>query len=133
MADYRYIVARAATGDVLHWNLPLSEVEYGQEISGPGSLKATLPTAFRRSLGDALDAGDTVLLVERNARLDWGGLLWRAEPEGSTLPVEASGFTSYLHRRFDLHGNLDGRGPYIEADPCEVIRDVWAYAQAQCV
>ncbi|MFE6334012.1 hypothetical protein ACFVOK_12430 [Streptomyces sp. NPDC057798] len=131
MADYRYIVARAATGDVLHWNLPLSEVEYGPEISGPGSLKATLPTAFRRSLGDALDAGDTVLLVERNARLDWGGLLWRAEPEGNTLPVEASGFTSYLHRRFDLHGNLDGRGPYIEADPCDVIRDVWAYAQAQ--
>ncbi|MER6610112.1 hypothetical protein ABT282_30440 [Streptomyces sp. NPDC000927] len=131
MADYRYIVARAATGDVLHWNLPLSEVEYGPEISGPGSLKAILPTSFRRSLSDTLDAGDTVLLVERNARLDWGGLLWRAEPEGNTLPIEASGFGSYLHRRFDLHGNLDGRGPYIDADPCQVIRDVWTYAQAQ--
>ncbi|AIA03441.1 hypothetical protein ACFCXR_15315 [Streptomyces noursei] len=131
MADYRYIAARASTGDVLHWNLPLSEVEYGPELSGPGSLKGTLPTALRRTLSATLDAGDTVLLVERNARLAWGGVLWRTEPEGNTLPVEAAGFTSYLHRRYDLHGNLDGRGPYIDADPCDVIRDVWAYAQAQ--
>ncbi len=132
MADCRYILARAATGEVLHWNLPLTEVEFGPEKSGPGSLSATLNPTFARTMSDMLDdAGDAVLLVERNARLLWGGLLWRAEPEGPQLPVEASGFTSYLHRRFDLHGNLGGRGPYIEADPCQVIRDVWAYAQEQ--
>lgn len=51
-----------------------------------------------------------MILVERNARLMWGGLLWRAEPGGSQLPVDASGFTSHLHCRFDLHGNLGGRG-----------------------
>ncbi|MFE0257291.1 hypothetical protein [Streptomyces sp. NPDC059010] len=132
MADYRYILARAATGEILHWNLPLTGVEFGPERSGPGSFHATLNPTFSRALSDMLDdAGDTVILVERNARLVWGGLLWRAEPEGPRLPVEASGFTSYLHRRFDLHGNLDGRGPYIEADPCQVIRDVWSYAQDQ--
>lgn len=131
MPDYRYIVARAATGEVLHWNLPLTEVEFGPEISGPGSLNATLSPTFARSLSDMLDAGNAVLLAERNSKLAWGGVIWRAEPEGSKLPIEVSGFTSYLHRRFDLHGDLDGRGPYIEADPCDVIRDVWAYAQAQ--
>lgn len=131
MPDYRYIVARASTGEVLHWRLPLTEVEFGPEISGPGSLSAALSPTFARSLSDLLDAGDAVILAERNAKLLWGGLIWRAEPEGSKLPIEAAGFTSYLHRRFDLHGNLDGRGPYIEADPCQVIRDVWAYAQEQ--
>ncbi|MFB7500413.1 hypothetical protein ACFC09_38035 [Streptomyces sp. NPDC056161] len=132
MPDYRYILARAATGEVLNWNLPLTEVEFGPEKSGPGSLTATLTPPFAPSLSDMLnDAGDAVILVERNSRLIWGGLLWRAEPEGVKLPFEASGFTSYLHRRFDLHGNLDGRGPYVEADPCQVIRDVWAYAQEQ--
>ncbi|MGP8302004.1 hypothetical protein ACTPOK_29605 [Streptomyces inhibens] len=131
MPDYRYIVARAATGEVLHWNLPLTEVEFGPEISGPGSLSGTLAPTFARSMSDMLDAGNAVILAERNSRLLWGGLIWRAEPEGPKLPIEASGFTSYLHRRFDLHGDLDGRGPYIEADPCAVIRDVWAYAQAQ--
>ena len=132
MADYRYILTRAATGEVLHWNLPLTEVEFGPEKSGPGSFHATLNPTFRRALSNMLDdAGDAVILVERNTRLLWGGLLWRAEPEGPQLPVEASGFTSYLHRRFDLHGNLNGRAPYLGADPCQVIRDVWAYAQEQ--
>jgi hypothetical protein len=132
MPDYRYILTRAATGEILHWNLPLTEVEFGPEKSGPGSLSATLNPTFARRMSDMLDdAGDTVILVERNTRLLWGGILWRAEPQGPKLPVEASGFSSYLHRRFDLHGNLDGRGPYIEADPCQVIRDVWAYAQEQ--
>ncbi|MER6086841.1 hypothetical protein [Streptomyces bluensis] len=132
MPDYRYIIARAATGEVLHWNLPLTEVEFGPEKSGPGSFSATLTPTYARAMSDMLDdAGDAVILVERNSTLLWGGLLWRAEPQGSKLPVEASGFTSYLHRRFDLHGNLGGRGPYIEADPYQVIRDVWAYAQEQ--
>jgi hypothetical protein len=130
--DYRYIIARAATGEVLHWNLPLTEVEFGPEKSGPGSLNATLNPTYGSALSDLLDnAGDMVISVERNARLLWGGILWRAQPQGPKLSVEASGFTSYLHRRFDLHGNLSGRGPYIGADPCQVIRDVWAYAQEQ--
>lgn len=111
MPDYRYIVARAATGEVLHRNLPLTEVEFGPEMSGPGSLSATrqpLSPTFARSMNDMLDAGDAVLLAERNSELLWGGLMWRAEPQGPKLPVEASGFTSHPHRRFDLHGNLGG-------------------------
>ncbi|WP_071372490.1 hypothetical protein [Streptomyces sp. MUSC 14] len=132
MPDYRYIIARATTGEVLHWNLPLTEVEFGPEKSGPGSLHATLNPTYGGGLSDMLDdAGDVVIMVERNGRLLWGGVLWRAEPQGPKLAVEASGFTSYLHRRFDLHGNLGGRGPYVGADPCQVIRDVWAYAQEQ--
>ncbi|MFJ9617828.1 hypothetical protein [Streptomyces noursei] len=132
MPDYRYIAAHAATGEVLHWNLPLTDVEFGPEKSGPGSLSATLNPTFTHWLSDMLnDAGNVVILVERNARLLWGGVIWRAEPQGPKLTVEASGFTSYLHRRFDLHGDLGGRGPYIGADPCQVIRDVWAYAQEQ--
>ncbi len=50
---------------------------------------------------------------------------------GRRLPIEAAGWGSYLHRRHDVHGNLNGRGPYVNADPCQVIRDTWAYAQSQ--
>ncbi|WP_425834199.1 hypothetical protein [Streptomyces fractus] len=128
MPDYRYIITRATTGEVLHWNVPLSGVSYGPELNGPGSLTATLKPVSPR-IEDLLDAGDTVLLIERNGDLDWGGLLWRSEDQNAQDGVEGSGFTSYLHKRFDLHGNLEGRGPYVEADPCQVIRDVWAYAQ----
>ncbi|MBY8884791.1 hypothetical protein K7472_08020 [Streptomyces sp. PTM05] len=131
MPDYRYIAAHALTGEILHWDMPLSDVEFGPELCGPGSLNATLNPTFGWPLDTMLDAGDTLVFAERNSELLWGGILWRGEPQGAKLPIEASGFTSYLHRRFDLHGNLAGRGPYIGADPCQVIRDVWAYAQDQ--
>ena len=129
--SYRYVTADALTGRILHWNLPLHDVEFGPELSGPGHLNATLSPGIGRPLNDLLDPGNTVVYVERNDRLLWGGLAWRAEPEGASYPIEAAGFSSYLHRRYDLHGNLNGRGPYVHADPAQVIRDVWAYAQDQ--
>ncbi len=61
----------------------------------------------------------------------WGSLIWRAEPIGGAYPIEAAGFTSYLERRHDSHGNLNGRGPYTYGDPCKLLRDVWAYCQEQ--
>ncbi|MFE2842575.1 hypothetical protein ACFXKS_03275 [Streptomyces scopuliridis] len=78
-----------------------------------------------------LDPGTTKLWVERDGRLLWGGLVWRADPEGQQLRVEAAGWGSYPYRRYDLHGQLNGRGPYTNADPCTVIRDVWRYCQEQ--
>lgn len=131
MPDYRYIAAHALTGDILHWNLPLTGVECGPELNGPGSLNATLEPGLEQETAELLDPGNTLIYVERNGSLVWGGILWRAEPQGATYPIEAAGFGSYPHRRYDLHGNLDGRGPYIDADPCQIIRDVWTYAQAQ--
>lgn len=131
MPDYRYIAAHALTGDILHWNLPLTSVECGPELNGPGSLNATLEPGLERSVAEFLDPGNTILYVERDGKLAWGGIVWRAEPQGATFPIEAAGFGSYPHRRYDLHGNLDGRGPYIDADPCQIIRDVWTYAQDQ--
>ncbi|MDQ8706869.1 hypothetical protein RCO28_31015 [Streptomyces sp. LHD-70] len=131
MPDYRYLAAHALTGDILHGYLPLTGVECGAELNGPGSLSATLEPGLARPVTEFLDPGNTLLYVERNGQLVWGGVLWRAEPQGAAYPIEAAGFGSYPHRRYDLHGNLDGHGPYIEADPCDIIRDVWAYAQDQ--
>lgn len=131
MPDYRYIAAHALTGDILHWNLPLTGVECGPDLNGPGSLNTTLELGLERPVAELLDPGNTLLYVERNDHLVWGGLVWRAEPQDATHPIEAAGFGSYPHRRYDLHGNLDGRGPYIDADCCQVIRDVWAYLQDQ--
>ncbi|KPC76734.1 hypothetical protein ADL27_49400, partial [Streptomyces sp. NRRL F-6602] len=78
-----------------------------------------------------LDPGNTKIYAERDGQLMWGGIVWRADPEGQELRVEASGWGSYPYRRYDLHGQLAGRGPYVNADPCRVLRDVWAYCQEQ--
>ncbi|MCX4858319.1 hypothetical protein [Streptomyces canus] len=131
MASYRYLTCAALTGQVLAWDLPLSDVSYGPELNGPGSLQATLEPHLAHVLGSMIDPGNTFIFAERHSKLMWGGLIWRAEPEGGRYPIEAAGFGSYLNKRHDMHGNLDGRGPYTYGDPCKVIRDVWGYCQAQ--
>ncbi|MER5302133.1 hypothetical protein ABT039_22120 [Streptomyces lasiicapitis] len=127
---YRYLAQHALTGAVLSPDLPLTDVEYGPELNGPGSLTAKLSPRFARSRPDILDEGNTLLYIEREGHLRWGGLLWQATPEDRTLALEAAGWSSYLQSRHDVHGELGGRGPYVNADPCKVIRDIWAYAQS---
>lgn len=129
--SYRYLTLHALTGTVLAWDLPLTEVEFGPELCGPGSFTGVIEPRLANLTPAQVDAGTTLLFAERDRTLLWGGIIWRAEPEGQKLRLEASGFGSYLTKRFDLHGNLDGRGPWVNADPCRVIRDAWAYCQAQ--
>ncbi|MFF7613513.1 hypothetical protein [Streptomyces lavendulae] len=126
----RYFAQHALTGEILDPDLPLADVEYGPELNGPGAFTATLAPRFARSRPQALDEGNVLLYVERDGHLRWGGLLWQAIPEGRTLSLEAAGWSSYLQCRHDIHGELGGRGPYVHADPCQVIRDIWAYAQS---
>ncbi|GAO08683.1 hypothetical protein TPA0598_04_03190 [Streptomyces lydicamycinicus] len=128
---YRYITARALTGDVLAWDLPMTDVEFGPSLSAAGTFTGSVEPRLATLVREQVDAGDTWLYVERDGRLMWGGLVWRASPEGSQLQVEAAGPGSYAARRHDLHGNLGGRGPYVNEDPCNVIRDVWRYLQEQ--
>ncbi|GAA1111271.1 hypothetical protein GCM10009577_37320 [Streptomyces javensis] len=128
---YRYRSWHALTGELLATDLPLSQVEFGSARNAAGDFSGRLEPRFAHLLPAQLDPGNTALTAERDDTLLWGGLLWRAEPEGAAYPIEASGWGSYLHRRHDVHGNLAGRGPYANADPCTVIRDVWAYAQTQ--
>jgi hypothetical protein len=131
MPSYRYLTQDALTREVLAWNLPLTDVSYGPELSGPGSMTATLEPHLAQLLTSQADPGNTIIWAERDSKLMWGGVIWRAEPAGSKYPIEAAGFGSYPTRRHDVHGNLNGRGPYVNADPCTVIRDAWAYCQEQ--
>ncbi|WP_073947578.1 hypothetical protein [Streptomyces kebangsaanensis] len=131
MTSYRYLTCDAVSGQVLAWDLPLSDVAYGPELNGPGQLQATLEPHLAHVLPSMVDPGNTLIFAERDSKLMWGGLIWRADPVGGKYPIEAAGFGSYPRKRHDVHGNLAGRGPYTYADPCKLIRDVWAYCQAQ--
>ncbi|MFF4409793.1 hypothetical protein [Streptomyces sp. NPDC001404] len=127
---HRFFTQHALTGEILAHDLPLYDVEYGPELNGPGSFKGKLSPRFARSFPEAVDPGNTLLYVERDGHLRWGGILWQASPQGHVLSLEAAGWSSYLQHRHDVHGELNARGPYTNADPCKVIRDIWEYAQS---
>lgn len=131
MARWRYWTQHALTGEMLHPALPLSEVEFGRELNGPGSFSATLAPRWAKANVDALLPGQALIYVEADGFLRWGGLIWTVAPEADRVAIEAAGWSSYLTHRHDTHGNLGGRGPYTYGDPCQIIRDIWAYAQEQ--
>ncbi|MGW2739132.1 hypothetical protein ACWC4D_33645 [Streptomyces sp. NPDC001288] len=131
MGRWRYFAQHALTGEILHPALPLSEVEFGNELNGPGSFSATLAPKWAQANGDILSPPSTLIYAEADGFLRWGGLIWNATPEAGTYPIEAAAWSSYLNKRFDQHGELRGRGPYTNADPCNIIRDIWDYAQEQ--
>ncbi|MFC8008650.1 hypothetical protein [Streptomyces cinereoruber] len=126
----RILTQHALTGAWLTHNLPLTDLEYGPDLNGPGTLTGTLAPRLASQSLSLVDPATTFIYVEESDEITWGGLIWDARPEGDRLAIEAASWSSYLHRRHDLDGNLGGRGPYTNADRTTVMRDIWAYAQS---
>jgi len=126
----RVLTQHALTGQWLSLALPVGELEYGDELNGPGTLTGTLSPRLLSQNPTLLDPGTTLIYVESAGQLRWGGLVWDIRPQGDNLQLEAAGWSSYLMHRYDVDGQLGARGPYTYADRCQVIRDVWAYAQS---
>lgn len=131
MARWRYWAQHALTNQVLAASLPVADPEFGHELNGPGHFRGRLEPRFVQANAAALDAGNVYLYAQFGTLLMWGGLLWFSQPQDRSWGLEAAGWSSYLNQRYDHHGELNGRGPYVNTDPCKIIRDVWAYAQEQ--
>jgi hypothetical protein len=131
MGRWRYFTQHALTGEVLHPALPLSGVDFGSELNGPGSLTGTLAPHWLRANADVIEPAVALIYAEADGHLRWGGLVWSVEAEDDQYRIEAASWSSYLTKRHDSHGELGGRGPYVFQDPCVIIRDLWAYAQEQ--
>ncbi|MGW2611422.1 hypothetical protein ACWC4A_44885 [Streptomyces mirabilis] len=116
--SYRYLTTDALTNKVLAWDLPLTGVEFGPALSATGSLTGAVEPRLAHLVRSQLDPGNTKIYAERGGRLLWGGLIWRADPEGQQLNIEASGWGSYPYRRYALHDQLNGRGHIRAASRC---------------
>lgn len=127
--DQRVLTQHALTGAWQSMSLPVQDLQYGDELNGPGSLTGHLSPRLVSQHPTLLDPGTTFIYVESAGQLRWGGLIWDVRPKGDVFEIEAAGWSSYLQKRYDLDGQLGGRGPWTYADRCQVIRDAWAYAQ----
>lgn len=126
----RILTQNALTGAWLSTALPVVDLEYGDELSGPGSLTGRLSPRLLASSPLVVDPGNTFIYVESSGQLQWGGLVWDVRAEGNDYSIEAASWSSYLQKRFDFDGEHGGRGPYTYADRCDVIRNIWTYAQS---
>ena len=125
----RVLTQHALTGAWLSTALPVTDLEYGDELNGPGSLSGTLSPKLLATTPSLADPGTTLIYVESAGQLQWGGIIWDVRTQGNEYVIEAASWSSYLQRRYDLDGEHGGRGPYVYTDRCEVIRNIWEYAQ----
>jgi hypothetical protein len=79
----RVLTQNALTGEWLATALPLIELEYGDELSGPGSLSGRLSPRLVASNPAIVDPGTTLIYVESAGQLQWGGLVWDVRAQGS--------------------------------------------------
>jgi hypothetical protein len=126
----RVLTQNALTGAWLSTALPVTDLEYGDELNGPGTFTGKLSPRLLASNPALADPGNTLIYVESAGQLQWGGLVWDVRSSGSEYTIEAASWSSYLQKRFDLDGEYGGRGPYSYADRCQVLRDIWTYAQS---
>ena len=130
MTTWRYLAQRALTGQWLDWDLPVARDELTWALSGPGSLRGTLPPDYGRPLGvdgrPVLDEWATFLYAEADGIIRWGGILTGCTFDNASWHLDAAGFSTYPTGL-----------PYLDAyrqtgvDPAQVIRDIWRHIQAQ--
>lgn len=125
----RVLTQHALTGAWLSTALPVTDLEFGPELSGPGSLTGTLSPRLVASNPTLADPGTTLIYVESAGQIQWGGIVWDVRTSGNDYQIEAASWSSYLMKRFDLDGEHGARGPYVYTDRCQVIRNIWDYAQ----
>ncbi len=136
MAEYRYLVTEALTGNTLG-ELPLGSVKFSEKLNEAGELTATLDLAARTrgglSLADMLLTQSTPrrtrLWVDRDGQLVWSGLIWRrTRPKGSTGIIDISAVSTlgyFSHRR------LTTDMAAVATDQLDIARGLISWALAQ--
>lgn len=126
----RFYAQHATTGVWKHRDVPLSDLEVTWDLSGPGSLRATVtPEIASMKAGDGsplLQPWGTLLYLEESNQVRWGGILVRSEFTGPDWTVEAEGFATYP--RGIPYGGVYRRR---RVDPFDAVREIWGHVQSQ--
>lgn len=130
---YRLVVADLRTDEVVDV-LPIGGVSYDDYIGKSGSFSGSIPLpgpGIAARVRQVLLPGRTMLYLERDGQVSWGGALWTRTPARDargqmTCAVQAAGLESILRGHRLLFDNLTFTG----VDQMEIARQLVAYTQA---
>ena len=129
MSRWTFIAQRATTREFLHWDLPLALDGLEWELSGPGSLNATL-TPDVGGLRDedgrlVLEEWGTIIYAESGGLIRWAGLVVSSSFQGESWSLECAGLSTYPHA-------VTYRGEFVRigVDPAEAFRHIWEHLQS---
>lgn len=126
---WSFIAQRATTGEFLDWDVPLELGGMEWQLSGPGSLKATIEPdvgGLRASDGSLiLEEWGTLLHAEHDGVIRWSGIVISSSFNGDKWDLEAAGYSTYPHAV-----TYEGDFSAIQIDPVTVIRHIWEHIQS---
>lgn len=127
---WRYLAQNIMTGEWLHTDLPLSGVTITWQLSGPGSLDATIVPQHAAMLAKgalSLDEWSTAIYPEKDGVIRGGFLLVDSDVTGQSWKLTGAGFATYPT------GIVYNGDPYVKTnyDPLNVVRDLWDYIQTR--
>jgi hypothetical protein len=130
VSNWRYIAQRATTGELLDLEVPFANgSEPTWALSAAGSFKGTVPLPYgqRKALDGIaiLDEWNTLLFVEVEGRIRWGGIVIRSEAGDNDWSVEATSYAGYptgIPYLGEFYGSRQ--------DPADVVREIWRHVQS---
>jgi hypothetical protein len=121
-APLRFIAQDIRTHRWLDWDLPLINPAITYTLSGPTVIRADLRPEYKGLKELNLDPWATWIHAEQDGQILASGILQPSGVDGETYALEAIGVSGYAQNMPFL-----GDESYLEADPCDVIRDIWAH------
>lgn len=134
MAGWRYFAQRfdgsGNLGDFVDTDLPISDVEIEEVLSGDNSLSGTVTPQLARLIGS-----DGRPVFE-----EWGVCIWAESPSGEVYGgiLESSGFegSTWNLNCVDISGVLgdtpyDGSASWENIDPLDIFRYIWYWYQSR--
>lgn len=101
MTTYRAMIATAAAPTVFIAELPFESLSFTEVLNGSGTCAVTVPLTSYLTDTATVAVGSTVLWVERDGKLVFGGIVWtmNGDTSGRTATLNAGDFHSYYARR----------------------------------
>lgn len=121
----RVIAQNILTGEFLHWDLPVKDLEITWTLSGPTVISGMFEPEIRELDGLPLTAHGTWLHVEDSGLIRASGILQPTRADDQKLSVEALGPSSYA-------AAIPYRGVFsqIGVDPAAVVKHLWQHIQS---
>ena len=124
-AQFRALIATVTAPTVFIAELPITGLQYQTAINAPAT--ATVEMPLDAPGAPTIAAGSTVLWIERNDALVFGGVIWAVAGDAgqNTATVSAGDFLTYLQRR-----TIRTTQTFTNADQLDVARAIVDYANA---
>lgn len=121
---FRLIAQDITSGEFLDWDLPVSDVQITDTLSGPSRITGRITPEVAELVG-RLQPWGTWVHVEEAGQIRGSGILQPFQVTDQALTLEAEGVAGYPHGIAYL-----GEFSEVNVDPADVVREIWRHVQS---